>query len=162
MDSHQVGLLVNNLINISKRWMWLVILPLLWNHHDPLQFIYLKKSWVFCWSGLLSYALKLAVHPHSVTDSKYLLISFITIMHMAYYSTTVVRFKLGVYSYSTFQWLVTTLKLKVSKLIDFVKHIVHIGVVDTAEQELSLIFCNRTVCCHFGHFCRQNWEYPKT
>ena len=44
MDSHQVGLLVNNLINISKRWMWLVILPLLWNHHDPLQFIYLKKK----------------------------------------------------------------------------------------------------------------------
>ena len=30
--------------------------------------------------------------------------------------------------------------MKVSKLIDFVKHIVHIGVVDTAEQELNLIF----------------------
>lgn len=73
--------------------------PIIMKSSRPTTIPLADKMWVFCWSGFVSYALKLAVHPHSVTDSKYLLISFITIMHMAYYSITVVSFRLGVYSY---------------------------------------------------------------
>ena len=54
----------------------------------------------------------------------------------------------------------TTQKLKISKLTDFDKQVVYIGVVDPAESKSGLML-GKLLHCLFDHFCQELEKIPK-